>query len=358
MATTSLRNWSGFEGLTLAERYEIQQWLGESENAAFFRANFLANGAQVVLELIPLETVDADRQLNLWSRIQQLSHPNLQALMDFDRCENAGNSFLYAVFEYPDEILATALESDSLSDAELLEAREAVSNGLRYIHSQGLVHGAVDAAHILAIGNQIKLESYTLRESSAGGPEQDVAQLDRVLPAPAPPPRPEDPTATATPPPTPAPARPSRKPPRSFPFWFYGALALVLGSLGFLFLPKNATLPPPRQTAPSQAQQPATSVVPSPPPQPAARERSAPSRDYWRVIAYTYSTRQAAQHRVNLIAQKWPDANAEVFEPNSGRSPYLVALGGRMNRDDALRMLKIGRGKGLPRDTYIQNYDR
>jgi hypothetical protein len=31
-------------------------------------------------------------------------------------------------------------------------------------------------------------------------------------------------------------------------------------------------------------------------------------------------------------------------------------VGGWLNRDDAVRLLKIARGKGLPRDIYIQNY--
>ena len=29
-----------------------------------------------------------------------------------------------------------------------------------------------------------------------------------------------------------------------------------------------------------------------------------------------------------------------------------------MTRDEAVRLLKMARGKGMPRDTYIQNYDR
>jgi hypothetical protein len=33
-------------------------------------------------------------------------------------------------------------------------------------------------------------------------------------------------------------------------------------------------------------------------------------------------------------------------------------VGGWLTRDDAVRFLKIARGKGLPPDIYIQNYSR
>lgn len=350
MPVTSVRNWSYFEGVHLAEQYGLEEWLGESENAAFFRAISSKNTTPTLLKLIPLEPGgNPDRQLKLWSRVHQLSYPNLQPLLDFGRCEHAGDSFLYAVFEYPDEILDAALERAPLTEAESLEAREAVLHALRYIHAQGLVHTAVNAGHIVAAADQIKLASDTLCEPSAGhSPEDDLAQLDRFLAAPAPTPVP--------PSPVPAPERASLKPRRPFPFWVYGALAVMLGTLGYIFLPKSAPpLPPSRSPAPSQTAQPARPIVPPAPPQDPSTNAT---REYWRVITYTYSSHQMAQRRVDQINQKWPDASAEVFTPNSGRSPYLVALGGRLNRDAAVRLLKIARGKGLPRDIYIQNYSR
>jgi hypothetical protein len=77
------------------------------------------------------------------------------------------------------------------------------------------------------------------------------------------------------------------------------------------------------------------------------------------VIAYSYSRFADAQHKAKTISRKWPGSNAAVYSPNgSGRPPFLVALGGVMTRDQAVRVLKIARGKGLPRDTYIRNYSR
>jgi hypothetical protein len=80
-------------------------------------------------------------------------------------------------------------------------------------------------------------------------------------------------------------------------------------------------------------------------------------REDWKVIVFTYRSSSAAEHKARSINEKWPEANAQVFAPTGpSRPPFLVALGGWMNREAAVRLLKIARGKGLPRDTYIQNY--
>jgi hypothetical protein len=76
----------------------------------------------------------------------------------------------------------------------------------------------------------------------------------------------------------------------------------------------------------------------------------------WRLIAYTYAARPAAETKAKSINEKWPDLHAHVFSPAGGKGMYLVALGGRMTHEDALRLQKEARAKGLPRDIYVQNY--
>jgi hypothetical protein len=92
----------------------------------------------------------------------------------------------------------------------------------------------------------------------------------------------------------------------------------------------------------------------TPPPVTAPRP-SSPA--VWRVIAFTYRSREAADKKVKQINGKWPDLHAEVFSPKGRHGYYLVALGDGMTRDDATRLQRKARGKGLPRDTYVQNYD-
>jgi hypothetical protein len=87
-------------------------------------------------------------------------------------------------------------------------------------------------------------------------------------------------------------------------------------------------------------------------PQPTA----AAGQEMWRVIAFTYRSRSAAAKRVELLNQHHPELNAAVFSPNERKGYHLVALGGRMTHEAALRLQRNARGKGLPRDLYVQNY--
>ncbi len=75
----------------------------------------------------------------------------------------------------------------------------------------------------------------------------------------------------------------------------------------------------------------------------------------WRVIAFTYNQADQAQHKVAEIAQSHPDLNPSVFTP-SGHAPFLVALGGPMNRQDAFALSGKAKREGLPKDVYAQNY--
>ncbi len=373
MSSTHSKDWIRFEGVRLAGDYGLLEWLGESDNAAFFKTNYgPRSGAQseaqpAILKLIPAAPENLDQALELWNRIGSLSHPNLLRLLDWGRAEHGDDSFLYAVFEFPEETLATALGNGPLSEAEAREIRESVSGALDYLHSQGLVHTAVDPGHIVAVGNQVKLATDTLTPSSLDWEKaEDLAALDRIL---GPVPRPESPAPVADA------IRTASLP--SLPKWAYGGIVLVLGIVGYLLLPKSGpplpvrpvssiSAPPVVRPLPAAPVHPVTPVRPAAPVQPPAADAAAPlsspvlasGREFWRVIAYTYSRRQEAQKRVDSINEKWPSAEAECFSPNAGRAPFLVALGGRMTHDAAVRLLKMARGKGLPRDIYIQNYAR
>jgi hypothetical protein len=76
----------------------------------------------------------------------------------------------------------------------------------------------------------------------------------------------------------------------------------------------------------------------------------------WRVIAFTYRSRDLAAKKVKQINDRWPGLHAVVFAPKSLRGYYLVALGDRMEREDATSLLNKARRLGLPRDAYVQNY--
>ena len=85
-------------------------------------------------------------------------------------------------------------------------------------------------------------------------------------------------------------------------------------------------------------------------------ESEADSRPVWRVVAYTYRRQDQAQHKVDEINHAHPDLQAQVFTPTEGREPYLVTIGGLMDRNQAFRLRQHVLNVGLPPDSYAQNF--
>jgi eukaryotic-like serine/threonine-protein kinase len=82
---------------------------------------------------------------------------------------------------------------------------------------------------------------------------------------------------------------------------------------------------------------------------------SAGSRADWRVIPFTYNRRTDAEKKASSLAHDHPELQPAVFTP-SGHAPYLVSVGGVMDRDAAYALARRSRSLGLPHDTYAQNY--
>lgn len=106
---------------------------------------------------------------------------------------------------------------------------------------------------------------------------------------------------------------------------------------------------PSRAATPEQTRDASTNSV-------AARPAPSHATSDWRVVIYTYAREKDAKERARAINSKRPGLQAEVFSPSGGGSPYLVAVGGWMDRDSANRMRRQAIKLGLPRDTYIQNF--
>jgi len=73
------------------------------------------------------------------------------------------------------------------------------------------------------------------------------------------------------------------------------------------------------------------------------------------VIPFTYNRRTDAEKKVSSLAGSHPELQPAVFTP-SGHAPYLVSIGGVMERDAAYALARRSRSLGLPHDTYAQNY--
>jgi hypothetical protein len=140
-----------------------------------------------------------------------------------------------------------------------------------------------------------------------------------------------------------------------------GTLLVILVLIGWMFLhwinhhadARVAKSAPAADIAASQLA-PASSRAHTPQPASAAPS-AAHGGAQWRVVAFTYNHKDQAQKKASSLAVKHPDLHPEVFSVN-GRTPWLVTIGGGLQRDDAYALARKARSLGLPRDTYAQNY--
>ena len=406
-----------WEGVSLSGDYTLEQWMGGDDSAAFFRTAPAPDGRRAVVKLVPEAVVDGAATLDLWHRTRQLRHPNLIELLDCGRADRDGEIVLYAVFESPDDTLASALSRSPLNPQESREVLDAVLDALRYLHAQGLVLGALDPDHIVAVGDRIKLSTGALRDATtssayrkdvrllgdlwqqvlmAASPKSSeiaahaadpnpqtrwtLAEINAALNPPLPTvPPPAPPLAASSPvsvPPVPAspvsappvivrddaPAlRPSHRRPSELATAYRFLQWILAGAAGVLLLIVGLNRPRPAsvdtQSQVASVSLPAETPVPAPLPRAAvAKPSPAAGKEMWRVIAFTYRSRDAAARKVQQLNQHRPGLNATVFSPKDKTDYFLVSLGGRMTHEEAMRLQRSARGKGLPRDLYVQNY--
>lgn len=402
------------EGVSLGGRYWLKQCLSATESDAWFLTRFDST-CDAAVRIVRAADAPAD-QLELWRASMAIDHPHLVRMLDAGGAEAQGVEVIYAVCEYPDDFLASALAERPLSAEEARGVLDACLRALRFLHGRGLVHGAVAAEHIMAFGDRIKLPSDTIRRGgdaaedmwALGATLVEILTRDRPQPGsgipwvPEPfgtivqrtmgeeparrwtvadidthlhPPQPAPvavPEPAVEPEPIVAPAlvtNPEPDPPREVvtqPLarhgnamkWVPLAGLIAAAGLGALFLPhsKQPEVKPAVQTAPHPAPQTAPATRPEAPLPTQNAAAAANAAAIWRVVVYEYSHRAAAEHKAHALNQKRPELHAEVFTPRGNRAPYLVALGGFMTLPEAERVKKQARAAGMPRDTFVRNY--
>jgi hypothetical protein len=387
-----------WEGVSLPGDYLLERWMGGDEDAAFFESAPGPDGRRSVIKLVREYSVGSAARLAMWQRTRQLRHPNLLELLDCGRAELGGEIALYAVFEAADDTLDSALKQSPLSEAEAREVLTAVLDALEYLQAQGLGAGALDPEHVVAVGDRIKLSTDDLREAAgdtadtdalrafwykispctlarsadilaqalSSGPLADASQLPSGAAVAAVPPAVLHPAQPEGGEPAPPAFSMTPTPPHRIPKWIpVGAVAVVLLILGLNFR-RGPEAPPQRPAAPvaavpvtqaSQEEQAKPSPL-KPASKPGRAElRQAPAgKGMWRVIAFTYRNRAGATKKASQVNKRHPEFDARVFSPKEKKGYFLVALGGRMSREDAVRLQKKARTEGVARDVYVQNY--
>jgi TonB family protein len=170
--------WKKWEGQVVDGRFPLRHLLGESGHSAVFVTERMdRGGAKAAIKIVAVGGSAAEEQLERWREVARLSHANVLPLYHSGRCRLGEMDFVFAVMEFADETLAEILPQRALSTEEARQMLDPVLDAVVFLHQQGLAHGDIQPANILAVGETIKLSSDTIRpvtiratgESSAGG---------------------------------------------------------------------------------------------------------------------------------------------------------------------------------------------
>src|SRR5713101_1240813 len=168
MNTAAARqNW---EGQIVDGKFPLVKWLGGSEQSSVFRTQLPGKPAQAVaIKLVSPEAGNAANLVSRWQLAATLAHPHLLRVFHAGQCKINGAPLIYVVVEYAEEDLSQVLPARALSPQEARETLLPLLDALSYLHSRGLVHGRVKPSNIMAVGDQLKLSSDSVRAANESG---------------------------------------------------------------------------------------------------------------------------------------------------------------------------------------------
>jgi TonB family protein len=167
--------WTKWEGQTIDGVFPLRRFLSASDHSAVFLTEYKAqNLPNAALKLVPAIPALAQAQLSQWTAATTLAHPHLTRLFEAGRCQLGGHEFLFVVMEYAEQTLSQILPQRTLTADEVREMLPPILSALAFLHSKNLVHGQLKPTNILAVNDQLKLASDTVRP--AGGSAATISR--------------------------------------------------------------------------------------------------------------------------------------------------------------------------------------
>jgi TonB family protein len=156
--------WAKWEGQVVNGTFPLRRVLAATDYSGVFLTEFSAqNPPTAALKLVPAIPTLAAVQLAQWTAAAALSHPNLIRLIEMGRCRLGSLDFLFVVMDYAEQTLSKILIQRALTADEVREMLLSVLRALDFLHGRHLVQGRLMPANILAVGDQLKLASDTIR---------------------------------------------------------------------------------------------------------------------------------------------------------------------------------------------------
>ena len=172
--------WQQREGQIIDGVFPLLRYLGGGAGSAVFLTEYgETNPRPAAIKLMAAGAVEADRQLSAWEAASALSHPHLIQILAGGECRLEEGTSVYVVTEYADANLSQALSARLLTPEEAREMLGPVTDALGYLHGKGFVHGRLTPSNIMAVGEQVKISSDTVRRG--GSPADDARSLGVVL---------------------------------------------------------------------------------------------------------------------------------------------------------------------------------
>jgi TonB family protein len=170
--------WTNLEGLAVNGVLPLHRCIASSDHGAVFITESAMHApSAVALKLVRVDPLFADAQVSRWIAAADLSHPHLIRIFEVGQCHVGELHCQYALMEYADQNLAQLLEQRALAEHEVREMLVPTLSILAYLHQREFVHGRLKPSNILAVGDQLKLASDTVRAvgESAGGVNAESA---------------------------------------------------------------------------------------------------------------------------------------------------------------------------------------
>jgi TonB family protein len=156
--------WKRWEGQVVDHKYQLQRCLGSTDHSVVFLAELRdPEPRKVAVKFVSSDIPEAEKEVAAWNAAAQLSHPNLLHIFGTGTCKIDDRDLLYVAMEYAEEDLGEILPQRALQPNEAREVLNVVVDVLVFLHGKNLVHGNIKPSNILALGDQLKMSSDTIR---------------------------------------------------------------------------------------------------------------------------------------------------------------------------------------------------
>ncbi len=172
--------WNELEGQTIDGIYPLRRLVRSEGRTAWFETE--TSDPRPVPATISLTEAltDGDEIVARLEAAQHLNHANLVSITKVGQVKVDNTLVVYALMEPIEQSLSDVLQGQALTPEEGREVAEALVGGLTAIHQNGMSHGRVEAASVLATQETVKLRSDCLHLSAAGQGD-DVAGIGTTL---------------------------------------------------------------------------------------------------------------------------------------------------------------------------------